>query len=418
MYEHQKRIIDDDPKKCGFWLGTGSGKTYTSLTLAEGTILGIAPKTQKQDRNFEKNIEKFNMGKSVEVLSKEKFRSTWEELGPYDTVIVDEVHEFTGLHPDTCTRKGRTVPKTSQLYMALRQYLMKHPPKRLYLMSATPATKPMQVLAILKILGEDHDYFEWRKRYYVKKMKGFRELWLPKNSAPLKQELAEHLKRVGYTGQLSDWFDVPEQRQHVIEVRLTEKQKEWINGINATEADPMVARAKQRTIENGILYAESPSTEGKVTKFVKTTVMIGSNKYAHLGRLFDKHKKLIVFCAHTGSVHGINDYFVGFHTNVFIVTGETKNRGDVFDEANKCDEGVIIIQASISAGYELPTFRTMVFFSKSYRFIDYQQALGRNLRANNLQENDYYHLVVRGGTDEACHKAIMSGQDFYEKVME
>ena len=46
LYEHQLKIITDNRKKTGIFLGTGSGKTLIALSLARGKTLIIAPKTQ------------------------------------------------------------------------------------------------------------------------------------------------------------------------------------------------------------------------------------------------------------------------------------------------------------------------------------------------------------------------------------
>ena len=47
--------------------------------------------------------------------------------------------------------------------------------------------------------------------------------------------------------------------------------------------------------------------------------------------------------------------------------------------------------------------------------MDYEQSLGRVLRANHLKKNLYIHLIVEG-CDKDCHDAIMSGVDFQEKI--
>ena len=89
----------------------------------------------------------------------------------------------------------------------------------------------------------------------------------------------------------------------------------------------------------------------------------------------------------------------------------------MISKAESLEECIVIAQTSISAGYELPSFPCVIYASKSYRYVDYEQSLGRVLRANALKKNLYIHLVVEDGVDEACHDTIMSGQDFQEKVM-
>ena len=58
----------------------------------------------------------------------------------------------------------------------------------------------------------------------------------------------------------------------------------------------------------------------------------------------------------------------------------------------------------------------MIFASCDYSFVNLDQALGRIQRADNIKKNLYIYLVVKGGTDEAIHKALSMKQDFNEKL--
>jgi hypothetical protein len=46
----------------------------------------------------------------------------------------------------------------------------------------------------------------------------------------------------------------------------------------------------------------------------------------------------------------------------------------------------------------------------------YEQGLGRIMDSQHIKKNLFIHLVVKGGADESCHNAMMSGQDFQEKL--
>jgi len=251
---------------------------------------------------------------------------------------------------------------------------------------------------------------------------GFRSIWIPKTDKETKQRLADLTKSFGYTGQLSSWFDVPTQTHETIYVETTEPQRLAISQLEAEEADPMAKRAKIRTIENGILYelgVESDSGS-RDERLYRRTVYYDNRKLGEIEQLCRAHRKILIFAAFTGQIDAIERYLLDSgrkRETIFKLTGQTKDRGSVIEEAEEAECAIVIAQASISAGYELPSFRCTIFASKSYRVVDYIQALGRTLRANALKENLFVHLVVKGGPDEACHKAIMSGQDFQEKLM-
>jgi hypothetical protein len=95
-----------------------------------------------------------------------------------------------------------------------------------------------------------------------------------------------------------------------------------------------------------------------------------------------------------------------------------KDRDKVCQEANNAKKAVVLIQASCSMGYELQTFRIMVFASMDFSYCHYKQICGRILRINNPQKNLYLHLLC-GEADQAVMDAISNKKDFdinlYEK---
>ena len=145
LYEHQKKIISENKMKCGLFTGTGSAKTRTALEMAEGRILVICPKQQKLDETWQRNAKKFDIVCDLIIVSKEELRRDYKKLQGFDTVIIDECHNNFGVMPEMRQRKGIQIPKTSQIFEATLEYLKVHPPKRLYLCSATPVTKPMHI---------------------------------------------------------------------------------------------------------------------------------------------------------------------------------------------------------------------------------------------------------------------------------
>ena len=60
IYDHQKKILEEDPKKTGLFLSTGSGKSRIAMLLAEGNTLVIAPKTVRDAKTWEKEKEKLS----------------------------------------------------------------------------------------------------------------------------------------------------------------------------------------------------------------------------------------------------------------------------------------------------------------------------------------------------------------------
>lgn len=417
LYEHQKKIINADPKKCGLFLGTGASKTRTALHLAEGDTLVICPKQQRDDKTWERENEKWQTNVSLVVISKEDLRKNWESLLHFDTVIIDECHNNLGVQPDTRQRKRVEVPKTSQIYEATEKFIQKYPPKRFYLLSATPAPKPMSVWAIGKLFGQKWDFFEFRAKYYNRiNIGGQRRVWIPKKDEETQKELASLIQKLGYTGGLNDFFDVPEQTHKVVEIELTGPQKQAVKDMNNSEADPLVRRARLRTIENGILYGKKiEDGGGKIDIMSDETTIFPSKKIDYILERAQEFPKLLIFANYTAQINEIARALRKEGYEVSTLTGQTKDRTFIH-KVNESDKPhIIVAQCAVSEGYELPTFPCVIYASKSFRHLHYNQSLGRVLRSNHLKKNLYIHLVVNG-VDKDCHETVMRGEDFQERL--
>jgi superfamily II DNA or RNA helicase len=415
LYAHQKAIIDDDPKQKGLFLGTGSGKTRIALMLAEGRTLVICPKTQKEDGNWEREWatiqasqegDTFGLKRSfkLDVVSKEVFRRDYASLPPYDTVIVDEAHTCLGVLPVTRQRNLRIIPKASQLYEALAVYLARHKPERLYLCTATIIRSPMTVWAAAKLFGYDWDFYQFRAMFYTKLPMPGREAWRPKNDDATKDMLGEMVREIGHTGRLQDYFDVPEQTFRTVYVELTEKQRDRIHDMKSEYPEPIVRIGKINQIENGVLSGD----EFSAAEFFE------NNKIEKLLELADEFPRMVVFAKYTAQIRQIEKAFE--NRRICTLTGQTQHRGDLIEYANRQKECIFIAQAQISAGWELPEYPVMVFASRTYSFVDYDQALGRIQRANNIKKNLYINLIARSEVDMAIDDCLKNKQDFNERI--
>ena len=417
LYDHQKKIIDADPKYTGLWLGTGSGKTRTALMLARGSTLVICPKTQFEDGNWErewtsivderaKNASDFPRIKTLVVISKEMFRRDWEELLKFDTVIVDEAHTCLGATPNVRYKNRQAIPKTSQLFEALEGYVAKHKPSRLYLCTATIIRSPMTVWAAARVLGKRWDFYEFRSAFYVKLPMPGREVWRPKSDSATKDRLAKAVQGLGYVGRLEDFFDVPEQTYRTIYLDTNKKQKDAIKELKFIYPEPIVRVGKQHQIENGVLAGDLFSVAQK----------FDCEKTEAIKELAIEFPRMVVFAKYRQQINILEYELKQEGYKVLTLTGDTKNRGELIAEANASKKCILIAQAQISAGWELPEYPVMVFASRTYSFVDYAQSLGRIQRANNIKKNLYINLVVRGGVDEAVDDCLTNKKDFDERI--
>lgn len=411
LYQHQLDILKEDPLKTGLFLGTGSGKTSTALALARKRTLVICPKTQKQDKNWEREYKRMGehghpIPDSLTIISKEEFRRDWQDLPAFNTVIVDEAHTCLGVLPETRQRNKMPIPKTSQLFEALDMYLQKTKPERLYLCTATIGKSPMTIWGAAKLLGKNWDFFRFRDTFYFQLPRPGRPIYIVRQDYALKDRLAENVRKLGYVGRLQDWFDVPEQTFQTKFLELTTEQKEAIKEATREFPEPMTLIGKKHQIENGLLVGNEYSSE-KNFKNAKI------EKLKELAFEFDK---MIVFARYTAQIDLIARE-LGKETKVLIMDGRTKDKGAIINDAkNTNGRCILIVQSSISAGWELPQFSVMVFASMTNSYTDREQGEGRILRSNAIKKNLYIDLVVKGGIDEAVYNSIKSKKDFNERI--
>lgn len=406
LFQHQAQIIDDDPKKCGLFLGTGSGKTRVALALARGKTLVICPKTQKEDRNWEREAEKMKLTIDLTVISKETFRRDSEKLPRFDTVIVDEAETCLGVTPNTRQRKRVTIPKASQLFEALEAFLERTQPERLYLCTATITRSPMVVWGAGKLLGKSWDFYKFRDFFYFRLPMPRREVWSMKNSEACKNKLAKLVRDLGYVGRLEEWFDVPDQNYKNDFVELTDAQKKRLKEIKIEYPDAIVALGKRLQIENGVLTGDEYASAERYP----------NEKLDRILHYAEEFPRLIIWAKYTGQIQYYYEELAKKKYNVHLLTGDTKNRDTLFKTLANSENAILIANTKISAGWEWKACPVMIFASREYSISDYIQAQGRIQRTDAIKKNLYINLVVRGAVDEAVHDCLLMKNDFSERV--
>lgn len=406
FYNHQKEIIEENKPKTGVFLGTGGGKTRICLHLAEGKTLVIVPKTQFEDQNWQKEVKKSNLDIDLTVISKEMFRRDWEKLPPFDTLISDESHTISGVTPNTIWKNRQRIPKASQLFWSVYNYIQKHNPKRIYLATATPTRTPMAVWAAAKLLGYDWDFYKFRHTFYFPLPIPGREIYSPKADSKSKDKLAELVRKIGYVGRLEDWFDVPDQIYKTHYVEMTEEQKKLSKKVTLDYPDPLICFQKVDQVENGILIGDEYTESIKLKSPKVEAILDYANEFG----------RLLVFARYTLQIEQIKESLEKEGKKVLVLDGKTKDKGEVIEEANNSEECVVIAQAQISAGYELPDYPCVIFASMSGSQVDLVQGIGRVQRANNIKKNIYVYLVTRGRADMARFETLMDKKDFHERL--
>lgn len=420
QFEHQAKIIAENKPVAGMFLGTGTGKTRIALGLAEGVTNIFAPKTQRDDENWERELVKMERELDINVFSKESVRADSDDIRPCETLIVDEAHRFLGVTPNTRQCKGKRIPKTSQLFEALESYIERVKPKRLYLCTASIMRSPMTVWAAGKLLGRLDvvgDYYTFRDHFYVQlPMESFTPIYASKRKDTVKDELVAMVRKLGYVGRLSDFFDVPKDTWKTDMIPLSKKQEDRIKQLFLDYPDSFTRNQKVHQVENGHLIG---------TKFKKPEYF-DEGKIEKILEYADEFSRMVVFAKYTLQIEQIEAALHKAGKKVLCLTGDTKSRGELFTAARTMPECVFICQSQISDGWELKEYPVMIFASRTNSFVDFDQGIGRIQRADNLKKNLYIKLISQpiikkgkqtiGGIDVAIDRSLAQGQDFNERL--
>lgn len=393
LYDHQQRIVDMNRKKFGIFTGLGGGKTITALALAKKNnvyTLIIVPKPVRN--KWEKAMEKMEV--KGDVYTREEFKKMVSVIPGelYGAIIVDEAHA----HFATLKALG---------HKKLMWFIKKWQIENIWLLTGTPYTSSVwSVYGLAKVLGHDWNYFTFQQRFFTQQWLGRRTI--PVQREGIEDEVAELVNKIGDVVSLQDCVDVPDQIIDVEHFEMTKEQKDANAKILAEESGPLVRVTKYHQIASGTL---------KGNEFVENSEF-KSEKNDRIVEYAENNKKLIVFSRYNLHLELIAKELTKKKIPHGIINGHVKDKESLIGHAEMSDRFVLLINASCSVGYELPSFPLVLFASLSYSFVDYVQAMGRVLRINALKKNVYKILLTSGTVDEAIWRSIQKKQSFNDAI--
>lgn len=419
LYKHQKQFIDTNPRATLLCWDTGIGKTRASIewlkiNLTPGkNALIICTKTITE--NWIRQLKQWMpdefgsvqmldpnsrvyVGPQITVMTKEHFKKTipfkkrgrrityyFEDVKQYDIVIVDEAHYFSG--------------QKSQSARALIAYMNHFNVPHRLLLTATPyLSTPWNIYQLASILGHNWNAMDFEGRYFTLKYVGRSAILIPRSG--IEEDMARLVRHIGNVVRIDECIDVPEQTDEVEFFSLTKEQQDGIKG-NIAE-NPVVRYTKNHQIENGTLKSDGYTEDA----------FFPNHKLSRILELAQENKKMVVVCRYNLQITQIARALDEMGKRVFILNGAVTYKDSIVQAVEKSDDCVMLINASCSEGYELPSVALCVFASLSFSYKDYKQMRGRFLRINKPKKNVYLHLVCPDGVDQGVYDSIQAKKDF------
>jgi superfamily II DNA or RNA helicase len=258
---------------------------------------------------------------------------------------------------------------------------MENPNVHVLLLTATPVRSTpwnMHTLLVLAKLVKPDTWKKYREIYFALTYKPFlaRPAWLPVKG--WQKKMQNLINKYTITALMSDMVDLPSETHEVINIKAPdyEVNEEW---------EPMAQFVADHRLEQ-------------------------LSKVATIREIAKGYRKVVVVAHYTDQIRSLEKE-LSRERAVFTLDGSTKNPGKTIADAEESPECYFIIQASVGAGFELPSFAVMVFASQGYSVRNWTQMIGRIKRINSLKPTKFYYLLG-GRCDKMIYEAIKKGKDF------
>jgi superfamily II DNA or RNA helicase len=369
LYEWQEKALTE-PNSHAIWCAeAGTGKSHAAgLWLEQG------------ERN-----------KNAVVICPKQIRADWKARAPYATVYSFEdflkadapsnptavvVDEADAMASPLFVAKSRS-KRTGKLY----NYLYDYPDVHILLLTATPVRSTpwnMHTLLVLAKIKSPATWKTYRDIYFELQMKPYlpRPAYFPK--VGWQRRMQELINKYTITALMADMVELPEETHEVIKLKAPdyEKNEEW---------EPMAQFVADHRLEQ-------------------------QSKLKILKECAKGYRKVVVVVHYREQIDELKRA-LSKERDTFVLDGRTTNTESVIAEAEASPECYFIIQASVGAGFELPSFAVMIFASQGYSVRNWVQMRARIKRINSLKPTKYFYLLG-GRCDKMIYDSIQKGKDF------
>lgn len=151
--------------------------------------------------------------------------------------------------------------------------------------------------------------------------------------------------------------------------------------------------------------------------------LVGRAKLRRLLTIIKRHKgePLVVFCRYLEEVKTLERELSEGGHSVLTLSGQVKKnqRADVINKFQAGEVDVLVAQVRTGGvGIDLFTSRIEVFYSTTYSYIDFEQAVSRVHRRGQEKDVLVYLIMASGTIDEVIYSAIRSKRRVSKRVLE
>lgn len=386
LYPFQQKLIDQSKPKFMFACDTGTGKTLISLhhylKFGKGKqLLIIAPPAKVDEGGWNREIEKvqstYNIKIPYHIERSSMLTKHWERYKG-NFVIVDECHQFKN--------------PTSQRGKALQKLLKTSP--GFSLLSATPASNGWgDMINYFIIFGYVKNKTSFNREYGIWEQKFFGQRIVNQVvDYKDKKRLMAWYKSFSVTVKKDDVLDLPP----LINYYTTFKASKDYHTIEDTRILGDELFDTMPALLHGLREHTAPMDKVAYLKMLAE----GTTENIVVFYQYESERQLIIDTIKDKTFYQING---------------KKHQLPPHDQDLKDTITLVQYQAG-SAGIELQYASTVVYFTPTYSYQDFQQSMGRVYRNGQTKRVTVYRFVTRETIETAVWRALDDKQDFDEKL--
>lgn len=283
------------------------------------------------------------------------------------------------------------------------------------ILSGTPVTQgPLDVWSQYRFLNPDifgKKFLKFRERYATMggyggyQVLGYKEL----------PELAEKAHSIAYRVTKEEALDLPPQMDQIIKVELEpEAQKLY----DQMERDFIIRFSGNETATAPIVLTQLLRLQQITGGFIpvdenETVKSLSQAKLKVVSELLDdlpSSKKVVIFARFTAEIEALENLAEKLNRGFVTISGSTTNRATAISSF-QTDPKTTILIAQIQTGglgITLTASDTVIFYSTTFSFADYEQAKARVHRIGQSKTVTYIHILAEGTIDEEILKILKS----------
>lgn len=391
LYDYQKKLLNSIKKNFIIAAGTGTGKTimaiYHYLRHTKGEpLLIVAPPQKIKEGGWDRDIEFVSQHHEIEInyetLSYGVLAKKWSAYRGY-FVVFDECHYVK----NPTSQRGKAAINLTKVST------------HFLLLSATPASNGWgDTIAYMIMFGHYKNKTQFLREHAI-----YEDLYVGR-PRPVKVVAdwkdQEKLKRIyqSFSIQLSkdEALDLPPLVYQDIHFKAS---KEY----NIIKKERVLGDELYDTIsklQHGLRFYANQSDKLKYTEMLAE----GTNE------------NIIIFYYYQDEKNELKKLMQKLNKTVFEVSGQSTNLPKK-SEWDKLENSVTLVQYMAgSAGIELQYANVVIFYTPTYSYQDYEQALGRAYRNGQTKKVTVYRYITKGTIETSIYAALKNKKDFTEDL--